>query len=213
MAIRVFLADDHGVLRDGLHFLLDAYPDLIVVGEAGNGRQAVQRITGLSPDVAVMDIAMPELNGIEATRQVREACPTTQVVILSMHSMVEHIARAFQAGALGYVLKESIGLELVNAIQTVHRGQRYLSPKLTEASLETYPSAQTQNPLERLSAREREVLQMVVEGKSSAEIAAILSLSPKTVETYRVRLMRKLNLHDLPSLIRFAIQQSLTSLE
>lgn len=213
MAIRVFLADDHGILRDGLHFLLEAHPDLTVVGEASNGREAVQGITYLRPDVAVMDIAMPELNGIEATHQICEACPTTQVVILSMHSMAEHVVRAFQAGALGYVLKESIGLELIEAVRTVHAGQRYLSPKINDVPLANYRDVEIRSPLERLSAREREVLQMVVEGKSSADIAAILSLSPKTVETYRVRLMRKLNLHNLPSLIRFAIQQGLIALD
>jgi DNA-binding NarL/FixJ family response regulator len=196
-----------------LHFLLEAHPDLTVVGEAGNGREAVRQITHLRPDVVVMDIAMPELNGIEATRQICDTCPTTQVVILSMHSMPEHVVRALQAGATGYLLKESIGLELVDAIRTVHGGQRYLSPKITNVSLETYQMVEIQSPLERLSHREREVLQMVVEGKSSADIALILSLSPKTVETYRVRLMRKLNLHDLPSLIRFAIQYGLTALE
>jgi DNA-binding NarL/FixJ family response regulator len=210
MAIRVFLADDHGILREGLHFLLDAHADLTVVGEAGNGREAVQQISRLRPDVVVMDIAMPELNGIEATHQIREACPAARVVILSMHSMAEHVVRAFQAGATGYLLKESIGRDLVEAIQTVYSGQRYLSPKITEVSLEAYTNAQIQSPLERLSAREREVLQLVVEGKSSADIGVILTLSPKTVETYRVRLMRKLNIHDLPSLIRFAIQHGLT---
>lgn len=213
MAIRVFLVDDHGILREGLHFLLDAYPDLTVVGEAGNGREAVQQIPQLRPDVVVMDIAMPELNGIEATRQIHEACPSAQIVILSMHSMAEHVVRAFQAGATGYLLKESIGQDLVDAIHTVYNGQRYLSPKITAVSLETYESTKVQSPLERLSAREREVLQLVVEGKSSADIAAMLTLSPKTIETYRVRLMRKLNIHDLPGLIRFAIQYGLTPLE
>lgn len=214
MSIRIFLADDHGVLRDGLRFLLNAQPNFVVVGEAADGRQAVQQVTQLRPDVVVMDISMPALNGIEATHQIRQACPETHVIILSMHSMAEHIHRAFQAGVTGYLLKESIGQDLVDAIRTVHAQQRYLSPKITEVTVEElYTNAPPPDPLERLSAREREVLQLVVEGQSSAAIATLLSLSPKTVETYRARIMAKLNRHDLPSLIRFAIQHGLTPLE
>ena len=212
MAIHIFLADDHAILREGLRSLLEAYSDLSVVGEAADGRQTVQQAVRLRPDVVVMDIVMPELNGIEAARQIRQLSPSTQVVILSMYAMTEHIARAFQAGVRGYVLKESVGTELVDAIRAVYSGHRYLSPQITDVMLDSTGrlDAEAKNPLELLSAREREVLQLVVEGKSSAEIAATLSLSTKTVETYRVRLMRKLNLHDLPSLVRFAIQHGLT---
>ena len=214
MAIRIFLADDHAILREGLRSLLEAHSDLSVVGEAADGRQAVRQAGRLRPDVVVMDIVMPELNGIEAAQQIRQLSPSTQVVILSMYAMTEHIARAFQAGARGYVLKESVGTELVDAIRAVCGGRRYLSPQITEVTLDNLGRLATEakSPLELLSAREREVLQLVVEGKSSAEIAAKLSLSTKTVETYRVRLMRKLNLRDLPALIRFAIQHGLTPL-
>jgi DNA-binding NarL/FixJ family response regulator len=212
MTLHIFLADDHAILREGLRSLLEAYSDLRVVGDAADGRQAVQHAVRLRPDVVVMDMVMPELNGIEAAQQIRQQSPATQVVMLSMYAMPEHITRAFQAGARGYVLKESVGTELVDAIRAVCGGRRYLSPQITEVTLDNldHVTTEAKRPLELLSAREREVLQLVVEGKSSAEIAVTLSLSPKTVETYRVRLMRKLNLQDLPSLVRFAIQHGLT---
>jgi len=216
MAIRVLLVDDHAVVRDGLRFLLEAGGNITVVGEAADGRQAVRQVQALLPDVVVMDIAMPELNGIEATEQIRQACPSTQVVILSMYATKEHILRALRAGANGYLLKESAGQEVVDAIRAVRAGRRYLSQSITETVIDDYvherQAPPAQSPLERLSSREREILQLVVEGKSSTEIAEILYLSPKTVETYRSRLMRKLGLSDLPSLVKFAIQHGLTPL-
>jgi DNA-binding NarL/FixJ family response regulator len=217
MSITVFLADDHAVVRDGLWVLLEAQPDIRVIGDAADGRETVRRVTRLCPDVVVLDIAMPELNGIEAAREITQACPSTQVIILSMHSTTEHIFRALQAGAHGYLLKESAGIEVVNAVRAVHAGHRYLSPKISNGLIDDYvhqrQAAEAQSPLARLSPREREVLQLVVEGKSSAEIAGILSLSLKTVETYRSRLMQKLDISDLPSLVKFAIQHGLTPLE
>ena len=214
MTIRVFLADDHAVVRDGVRFLLEAQPDIRVVGDAGDGRTAVRLVAQLLPDVVLMDISMPELNGIEATGQIRAACPQTQVVILSMHSTSEHIYRALQAGALGYLLKESAGAEVATAVRAVHAGRRYLSPRIIEtmpevlASLAAEPRAKS--PLESLSPREREILQLVVEGQSSAAIAAELALSPKTIDTYRSRLMLKLGIGDLPALVKFAIEHRLT---
>ena len=217
MTITVFLADDHAVVRDGLRLLLEAQDDIEVIGDAANGREAVQQVEQLHPDVVVMDIAMPELNGIEATQQIREGCPSAQVVVLSMHYTSEHIFRALQAGARGYLLKESAGIEVINAVRTVHAGQRYLSQKISDKVIDNYvrqrEAAETTSPLARLSPRERQILQLVVEGESSAEIASALSLSRKTVETYRSRLMRKLGISDLPSLVKFAIRQGLTSLE
>jgi DNA-binding NarL/FixJ family response regulator len=215
--ITVFLADDHAVVRDGLRLLLEAQPDIAIVGDAANGRDAVRQVAQLRPDVVIMDIAMPELNGIEAARQIREVCPTAQVMILSMHSTSEHIFRALQAGVHGYLLKESAGVEVVNAVRAVYAGQRYLSQKISDRVLDDYVRqrevVEAQSPLARLSSREREVLQLVVEGKSSAEISDTLSLSPNTVDTYRSRLMRKLGVSDLPGLVKFAIQHGLTSLE
>ena len=208
MTIRVLLADDHTMMREGLRALLAASPGISVVGEVGNGRDALRRAEELRPDVIVMDIAMPELNGIDAAALIHERCPETQIVILSMHSSSEHLYRAFAAGASGYVLKSSAGAEVIQAVQTVHLGRRYVSPALRA----TY-AAQTAahaSPLESLSARERQVLQLVVEGKSSAEIADRLHLSRKTVETYRSRIMQKLGVGDIPSLVKFALLQGIT---
>lgn len=217
MSITVFLADDHAVVRDGLRSLLEAQPDIKVIGDAANGRETVRRVVQLSPDVAIIDIAMPELNGIEAAQEIGEVCPSTQIIILSMHSTTEHIFRALQAGARGYLLKESAGIEVVNAIRAVHTGHRYLSQEISDQLIDDYvrqrQTTEAKSPLARLSLREREVLQLVAEGKSYTEIAGILSLSPKTVETYRSRLMRKLGISDLPTLVRFAIQHGLTPLE
>jgi DNA-binding NarL/FixJ family response regulator len=212
MSITVLLADDHGVVRDGLRILLEAQNDINVIGIAANGRQAVQQALQLNPEVVVMDIAMPELNGIEATRQIHEASPTIKIVILSMHSTAEYIFNALQAGALGYLLKESAGSEVVNAVRSVYLGRRYLSQKITESIIDDYIN-QRHSPLDRFSPREREVLQMIAEGKTNAEVAKILCLSPKTVETYRSRVMQKLGVNDLPGLVKFAIQHGITPLE
>ena len=213
MSITVFLADDHTVVRDGLRHLLEAQPDIKVIGDAANGREAVRQVEHLCPQIVVMDIAMPELNGIEATRKIVERCPDTQVIILSMHSTSEHIRRALNAGAHGYLLKESAGNEVVSAVRAVHANHRYLSQKLSDRLINDYGHRTIESPLARLSPRELEVLQLVVEGKSNAEIAEILCLSPKTIETYRSRLMHKLGIHDLPGLVKFAIQHGLTPLE
>jgi len=203
-------------VRDGLRYLLEAQPDIKVVGDAADGRQTLRLVERLRPDVAIMDIAMPELNGIEATRRIRTDCPSTQVIILSIYSTEEHVSRALEAGARGYVLKESAGIEVVNAVRAVHSGHHYLSQKLSDQLIDDYlhqiKASGEKDPLDRLSPREKEVLQLVVEGKSSAEIAAALSLSIKTVETYRSRIFQKLDIDDLPSLVKFAIQHGLTPL-
>jgi DNA-binding NarL/FixJ family response regulator len=197
MSISVYIADDHAVVRDGLKVLLDEQPDIEVVGDAADGRIAVRQVNEITPDVVIMDINMPELNGIEATRQIMENCPSTRVVILSMYATQEHIFRALQAGARGYLLKESAGIEVVKTVREVMSGHRYLSQKISEDVIDEYVRLRDQaieeDPLSRISPREREVLQLVVEGKSSAEIAEALYLSPKTVETYRSRLMHKLD--------------------
>jgi DNA-binding NarL/FixJ family response regulator len=210
MTIRVLLADDHALLREGLRALLAAQPGIAVVAEVGDGREALRRTEELKPDVLVMDVSMPGLNGIEAAQIIRARCPRTQVVMLSMHSSTEHVFRALRAGALGYVLKESAATEVISAVQAVHAGQRYLSPALRDAAAGPADSAKRVGPLESLSTRERQVLQLVVEGNSSAVIARIVHLSPKTVETYRSRLMKKLGVADVPSLVKFAIQHGLT---
>jgi DNA-binding NarL/FixJ family response regulator len=167
--------------------------------------------------VAILDIAMPELNGIEATRQICELCPATQIIILSMHATPGHIFEALQAGARGYLLKASAGVEVVNAIRAVYAGQRYLGQKILDQVIDDYLNqkevGEMKSPLARLTPREREILQLVAEGKSSAETADILGLSPKTVETYRSHLMQKLGIRDLPNLVKFAIRYGLTPLE
>lgn len=217
MSIPVFLADDHAIVRDGLRVLLDAQEDIKVVGDAANGRQAVLQIEKLRPQVVLMDIAMPELNGLEATRQILTSCPSIKVIILSMHSTTEHILQALQAGARGYLLKESAGVEVIEAVRAVYSGRRYLSHKISEKVIDDYlrqsETALDQGPLDPLSPREREIFQLVVEGKSNPQIAEILVLSPKTVETYRSRMMQKLAVDDLASLVKFAIRHGLTSLD
>jgi DNA-binding NarL/FixJ family response regulator len=213
MALRVFLADDHAVVRDGLRYMLEAQGEVEIVGEAVNGFEAVREVERLRPDVVVMDIAMPVLNGTEATQRIGEVSSSTQVVILSMYSSAEHIFQAFQAGALGYVLKESAGMEVFEAVQAVAAGRRYLSQKITETVVDDYvrhrKEAVQQTPLQTLSGREREILQFVVEGKTSSEIAEALYLSPKSVETYRSRLMQKLGLENVSGLVRFAMQHGI----
>jgi DNA-binding NarL/FixJ family response regulator len=217
MSITVFLADDHAVVRDGLRFLLEAQPDIHVIGDAANGRAAMDQVPKLCPDVVVMDIAMPELNGIESTRRLVQMCPSVRVIILSMHCTSEHIFRALQAGAHGYLLKDSAGIEVADAVRAVHAGRRYLSAAISDTLIDDYvrqrQAGEAQSPLARLSPREWEILQLVVEGESSAAIADTLSLSPKTIDTYRSRLMQKLGIGDLPSLVKFAIQHGLTPLD
>jgi DNA-binding NarL/FixJ family response regulator len=214
--INVLLADDHAVVRDGLSFILQAEGDIDVVASVANGRQAVSRAQALQPDVVLMDITMPELNGIEATALIRESCPEVRVIILSMLGTSEHVFRALQAGASGYLLKESAGQEVVEAVRAVAAGQRYLSPAITDIVVGDYllrADGNEVSPLESLSPREQEILQLVVEGKSSAEIAGLVHLSPKTVDTYRSRAMAKLGVTDLPALVRFAIQHGLIGLD
>ncbi|MBM3345248.1 MAG: response regulator transcription factor [Betaproteobacteria bacterium] len=212
MTIRLLLADDHAIVREGVSDLLSAQTDIEVVGGAETALQVVALSVQLSPDIVVMDISLPGLSGIEATRQVVEAAPSTRVLILSMHSSAEHVYQAFGAGAMGYVLKEAAGTELVTAVRTVHAGRTYLSTRLPHEVMDRYfLDRATSSPLQSLSMRERQVLELVVEGYSSTEIGASLSLSPKSVNTYRSRIMRKLSIGDLPGLVKFAIRHGLTS--
>ena len=217
MMVRVCLADDHAVVRDGLRMLLDAQPDIEVVGEASNGRDAIRLAKKLRPDMVILDVAMPELNGIEAAEKIHTLDPTIRIIILSMYSTKEHIFRALKAGASGYLLKESAASELLTAIRTVSGGRRYLSRKVSDEVVQgfLYPEVREgiETPLERLSSREREILQLVAEGKSSAEIGQTLFLSPKTVDTYRSRLMQKLGINDIAGLVRFAIQHGIIPAE
>jgi DNA-binding NarL/FixJ family response regulator len=212
MPVSVMLADDHAVVRDGLRALLEGGNDLQVVAMAGNGREAVAEALRLRPDIVIMDIAMSELDGVEATRRIVERCPETRVLILSMYLSAEHIYRALQAGAQGYVLKESAGEEVVDAIRALRAGKRYLSHRITETVIDDYLREGTNvSPLDSLSLRERDVLQLVVEGRTNAAIAQALSLSPKTVETYRARIMKKLKVRDTVELVKFSMRHGLIS--
>jgi DNA-binding NarL/FixJ family response regulator len=211
MVIDVLLADDHGVLRDGVRRLLEANVDIQVVAAVDDGREAVAKAVALQPDVAVMDVSMPGLNGIDATRAILREAPDTGVVMLSMHSSTDLIRQALAAGARGYLLKESAGDEVVKAVRAVAAGQRFIGEGIVERMLAESPSKAS--VAELLTPRERDVLQLIVEGKSNAEAAAALGLSPRSVETYRLRLMQKLDIQDLPSLVKFAIRHGLTTLE
>jgi DNA-binding NarL/FixJ family response regulator len=210
MRVTVFIADDHRLMREGLRSLLAAYANIDIVGTAGSGLEAVREVQRLQPQVVLMDISMPGLNGIEATKQLAERCPSTKVIMLSMHASVEHYYQAVRAGAWGYLLKESDAEEVAAAIRTVHLGRRFLSAKIAE---NYRPKPGAGSPIESLSRREREILQLVTEGYRSAKIAALISISPKSVDTYRCRLMQKLGLRGLCDMVKFAIRHGLTSVE
>jgi DNA-binding NarL/FixJ family response regulator len=210
MTIRVLLVDDHTLMREGLRALLATTTDIEVVGEVRTGREAERQVLQINPDVVLMDIAMPDLNGIEAARVIHLKFPAVRIVMLSMHATAEYVYRAFEAGACGYLLKEVAVEEVISAVRTVHAGGRYLSPALAE-SVPDHASGHARSPVDSLSTRERQVLQLVVEGKTSNEIARMIHLSPKSVETYRSRLMLKLGVRDVPSLVKFALEHGLTS--
>lgn len=213
MTITVLIADDHAVVRDGLRLLLENQSDIRVIGQVADGREAVEAAVRLKPDVVLMDLAMPLLNGIDAAAQIMEKQERAKIVMLSMHSTVEHVFRALQAGVLGYLRKEAAGNEVVDAVRTVYSGRRYLSHKITESMVDDYIRKRTlDSPLDSLSQRERTILQLLVEGKPGIEIARLLHVSPKTVDTYRSRMMQKLGIGDLPGLVKFALQHGLTTL-
>jgi DNA-binding NarL/FixJ family response regulator len=213
MKIRVLIADDHGVVAESLRSFIEAQRDMVVVALASNGPDAMRLCLETNPDVVVMDNAMPVLNGIEATRLIRKRRPQIRVVMLSMHSDSVHVRRAFEAGAHGYVPKNAVGNELVDAIRAVQAGRRFLGDPLADGLIDRFVSDVPDDLLSRLNARDRQVLQAITEGKSSAEAGAILHLSPRTVETYRSRLMQKLQITDLPTLVKFAIRQGVTTVE
>jgi len=210
--IRLVLADDHTILRDGIHALLNDQPDMAVVGEAEDGRQAVQLTHELRPEIVLMDIAMPLLNGLEATRQIKRDHPEIHVLVLTMHENEEYIHEMLAAGAAGYVLKQAAASELVAAIRAVHRGEAVLSPAITRVVIQDYLRSEAAQPViasNELTSREREVLQLIAEGHTSKEIAEMLCLSVKTVQAHRTSLMQKLDLHDRGDLIKYAIQKKI----
>ena len=211
--IRILLADDHNLIRGGLRLVIEQQPDLIVVGEAEDGRQAVSLATSLKPDVAVLDIGMPNLNGIEAAKQITEGESGAAVVILSMYSDETYILRALKAGARGYLLKDSAEADLVRAIRSVAEGKSFFSPTVSRVLLEDYmrklQRTGGESSYDLLTPREREVLQLVAEGKSNKEVADMLNLSVYTVETHRGNLMEKLKLNGVPELILYAVRKGI----
>jgi DNA-binding NarL/FixJ family response regulator len=215
MTLRILLADDHRILREGLRSLLERQPDMAVVAEADDGRSALDAIQRQPTDVVIMDIAMPGLNGIEATRQIRQRYPDIKVIALSMHSDRRFLIGMLQAGANGFLLKDSASEELITAIRAVREGHAYVSPRITTVLVEDLlrrqaPSAPAPSPL--LTPREREVLQLIAEGKSTKEIAEVLRVSVKTVESYRLKIMAKLDLHSVAELTKYAVREGLTTL-
>lgn len=215
MSIRIVLADDHGIVRKGLRFVLEQEPAMEVVGEAGDGREAIRLAEELKPDVVVMDIAMPNLNGIDATAQIVKREPRAGVIILSVHSDESYILRALTAGAKGYLLKDSADNDLVRAVQAVAQGRPFFSPAITQTLLEDYMRYLQQRGLEDtydlLTEREREVLQLLAEGRSNKEVAGLLNLSLYTVETHRTHLMQKLNLHNTAEIVLYAVRKKIIS--
>lgn len=213
--LRILLADDHIVMRTGLRSLLERQPNLEVVGESENGRETVDLVTSLKPDVVVMDVGMPVLNGIEATKTIVTQHPTTAVVILSMHVDESYVMRALKAGARGYLLKDSAPADLISAIQAVSQNKSFFSPKVSRILAEDYVRVLKQkgavDSYDLLTSREREILQLIAEGKANKEVAAALNISPYTVETHRSHILEKLNLHNPAELILYAVRKGLIS--
>lgn len=213
--IRILIADDHTLLRNGICAILEDEPDMQIVGEASDGREAVRLATQLKPHVLLMDIAMPLLNGLEATRQIKREHPEINILVLTMYDHEEYFRQMLEVGASGYIIKRAAASELVSAIRAVYNGEAVLSPAITRLLLEDYLSHDTRTDKEdpnALSSREREVLQLIAEGKTSREVAEILHLSVKTVQSHRTSLMQKLDLHDRGELIKYAIQKKIIEL-
>lgn len=213
--IRILLADDHTVIRNGLRVLLERQPGFEVVGEASHGREAVEMARSLNPNVAVVDVAMPILNGIEAARQISAEFPSIAIVVLSMHSDESYVLRALKAGARGYLLKDSGENELIAAIRAVRDGKAYFSPAISKLLVEDYmrqlQHRGAEDSYELLTTREREILQLLAEGRTNKEVATLLNLSLYTVETHRGNLLQKLNLHSIPELILYAVRKGIVT--
>ncbi len=218
MSKRILLADDHEVVRQGLKAILASQEGWQVCGEAVNGREAVEKTKQLRPDVVILDIGMPELNGLEATRQIMGACPQTEVLILTIHESEELVREVFAAGARGYLLKSDAGRDLAAAVQALHQHRPFFTPRVAEVVLQGYlkSAVRTQSqPIhtggESLTSREREIVQLLAEGRANKEVATILNISVKTAETHRTNIMRKLNLHSISDLIRYAIRNKIVN--
>ena len=209
--IRILVVDDHAIMRDGIRALLNLRDDIEIVGEASEGNEAIEKAEELAPDVVVMDIAMPGMDGLEATRRITKKNPKVKVLVLSQHDNREYILSAIKAGVVGYVPKRALGLELVSAIRAVHQGDSYLYPSAAAAVIRDYLKGAVKEPYDRLTAREREILKLIAEGHTSREIADKLFISLKTVLGHRTKIMEKLDLHNRSELIKYAIRKGLIS--
>ena len=211
MSLRILLADDHTLVRQGLRKVLEERPEWEVVAEAGDGREAVRLAEQFKPDVCVLDVAMPLLNGVEATRQIARRVPNTRILVLSMYSDEAYVAQILQAGATGYILKDSADVDLIQAVSEVARGKSFFSPPIARVMLDDYVRQLAEKGIsdrfDSLSDREREVFQLIAEGKVNKEIAALLSISPSTVETHRARIMEKLDLHSAAEIVLYAVRR------
>ena len=213
--LRVLLGDDHTLMRQGLRKILEERPEWEVVAEVGDGREAVKKCLALKPDVAVLDVAMPLLNGIDATQQIAKKVPETKVLVLSMHSDEAYVTRALQAGATGYMLKDSAGKDLLKGIASVAAGQAYFSPAIARLMLDDYvrrvSGTDAVDRYETLSAREREIFQLIAEARTNKEVAELLEISPATVETHRARILQKLDIHNTAELVLYAVRRGVIS--
>jgi len=214
--VRLLVADDHKIFRQGIKKLLEEEPDLQVVGESADGRETVKKATELKPDIVLMDIAMANLNGLEATKQIKKVLPEVKVIMLTMHKNEEYVLQSFQAGASGYILKEGAVEELVSAIRSISADKSFLSPTVSKTLVDAYlrkmETGKTETPFDLLTDREREVLQLIAEGYTNREVAKQLFISVKTVEAHRAHIMQKLNIHDIAKLVKYAIQKGLVDL-
>ena len=210
---RILIADDHRLVRAGFRLLLERIPSVEVVAEADDGREALELLKRKPADIIMMDLAMPTLNGLEAIGRVRKEFPETKAIILSMHAHEEYVVQALRCGASGYLIKDAAVSELESAIQAVMRGETYLSSRISKPVIKSYLDGDTCSPFEQLTQRQREILQLIAEGRSTKEIGYDLGISIKTVESHRLQLMERLNIHDIPGLVRYAIRSGLVSLE
>ena len=211
--IRVLLVDDHAIMRDGIRALLGLHDDIEIVGEASEGKEAIEKVQQLVPDVVVMDIAMPGMDGLEATRRIRKKSPEVKVLVLTQHDNREYILSAIKAGVAGYVPKRALGSDLVSAIRTVYKGDSFLYPSAAAALIDSYLHQAEEEPYDRLTAREREILKLIAEGHTSREIAGILFISLKTVLGHRTKIMEKLDLHNRTELIKYAMRKGLIKMD
>ena len=209
MSLRVLIADDHGIVRGGLRLLLDRQPDIEVVGEAADGAEAVERTLALRPDLAIVDVSMPLLTGIQATREIKAHAPEIDVLVLSMHDDERYVFEALKAGASGYVLKREADQDLVDAVRSIARGEPFLTNAATETLVREWMADETTGPREPLSPREQEVLKLIAEAHTNRSIGEILHLSEKTVESHRANILRKLGMRDRVELVRYAIRRGL----